>query len=218
MIRFGYSKTDGLFCFLYQHETSISIKTLSSYKNDGTTIHTYSADNKINKLFIDSFVPKKIILMGAGASGKDYFKNKLVDFGMKCDVSYTKRPMRDGEVDGVDYNFVSKEYFENMIVSKKFVQWNKFGNGHYYGTSKDEFEKCDVFIMTPSALEMITKDERKKSFVVYFCIDEETRKERLINRNDKNASIERRLNSDKNDFESFTDYDYIITNPNHTIL
>jgi len=55
-------------------------------------------------------------------------------------VSFTTRPRRKGENDGIDYTFVSKEEFEKGIKEGK---WAEFANvhGHYYGTSADILDK-----------------------------------------------------------------------------
>src|SRR6186713_1600894 len=51
--------------------------------------------------------------------------------------SYTSRPARPGEVDGVDYNFVSRSRFEEMIAARDFLEWaDVFGN--LYGTCASE--------------------------------------------------------------------------------
>ena len=57
------------------------------------------------------------------------------------------------------------------------------------------------------------EEELKGFFVVYLDIYIETRKKRLIKRNDNNDSIERRLQSDAEDFEDFDYYDLKITDP-----
>jgi len=56
-------------------------------------------------------------------------------------VSHTTRPMRDGDVDGGDYHFVSREQFEKLINEGAFLEHaDVFGN--YYGTSSEAVESC----------------------------------------------------------------------------
>ena len=53
--------------------------------------------------------------------------------------SYTSRPARPGETDGVDYNFVSRDRFEAMMAAGEFLEWaDVFGN--LYGTSAVDTE------------------------------------------------------------------------------
>lgn len=155
---------------------------------------------------------KKIVLVGAGASGKDFLKKKLREAGMNCDVSYTSRPKRNNEINGVDYNFISKEEFEIMIVNGELNQWNKFGNGHYYGTSNHSLDVNDVFVLTPNKIATMPLDIRKGFFVIFLDIPEHVRLERLLERGDHNEA-ERRIFADREDFDGFDDYDYAITNP-----
>ena len=63
---------------------------------------------------------KIIILIGESAVGKDTLCTYLVDNnGYERIVTYTTRPPRDNEIDGVDYNFVSQEDFQEMIDNKQ---------------------------------------------------------------------------------------------------
>jgi len=55
-------------------------------------------------------------------------------------VSYTTRPMREGEVDGREYFFVSREKFEELISAGEFLEYAEV-HGNLYGTSLDENEK-----------------------------------------------------------------------------
>jgi guanylate kinase len=65
--------------------------------------------------------------------------------------------------------------------------------------------------MTPGEFRELPQDLRKGCCVVYLDIDRETRESRLHNRDDKNDSVQRRLNSDDNDFSEYFDYDLKIT-------
>lgn len=55
-------------------------------------------------------------------------------------VSYTTRPRRHGEVDKVDYNFVTDEQFQEMIAGDRLLEWVRY-DGHFYGTPKRSVEK-----------------------------------------------------------------------------
>ena len=58
------------------------------------------------------------------------------DPGIKLSVSYTTREPRPGEVDGREYNFVSKQKFESMVEAAAFLE-SALVHGNYYGTSHD---------------------------------------------------------------------------------
>ena len=151
---------------------------------------------------------ERIVIIGKGGSGKDYLRKKLVQDGFRYCVSHTSRPIREGEIDGEDYYFVSEEYFYLVHFYEEVV----FNTWHY-GTSIEEFNNSDLFIMTPSGLSKMSPSDRKQSYVIYIDIDEDIRKERLSGRRDAD-DVERRLRADEMDFENFYDFDHIITNPN----
>lgn len=155
---------------------------------------------------------KRIIIVGKGGSGKDHLRKELEKIGFRYCVSHTTRPPREGEINGKDYYFISRDSAAHEFVSRgKFYEHVIF-NGWVYGTSIEEFLKSNLFIMTPSGLSKMKESDRKESFVVYLDIDESVRKERLSKRNDADV-LERRLEADKKDFSSFVDFDYIITDP-----
>jgi guanylate kinase len=157
---------------------------------------------------------KRIIIVGKGGSGKDYLRKMLENLGFKYCVSHTTRPPREGEVDGVDYHFIKNRI--DLIKYKNFFYEYVIFNGWLYGTSKEEFYKSDLFIMTPSGISKIKPEDRKESFIIFLDIAENVLRERLSKRNDADNS-ERRIKSDQSDFKNFSDFDCIINNQNFTI-
>jgi guanylate kinase len=155
---------------------------------------------------------KRIIIVGRAASGKDHIRKKFEAQGFKYAVSYTTRPPREGEVDGVDYIFISPAEAQEMIKNDDFYEYVEF-NGWLYGTSIRQFDEDDVFIMTPTGLAHVDEDSRKKSFVIFIDIDEEIRRERMASRHMPGDSVDRRIEADRKDFENFTNYNIRITNP-----
>ena len=156
---------------------------------------------------------KRIILVGRAASGKDFARKLLTKRNFNHAISYTTRPLRNGEVDGVDYFFLSEEKFKEMIDKNEFYEYVAFNNW-YYGTSNAQFYTNDVFIMTPYGISKIKPEDRKNCFIIYFDIPYEIRKERLMQRSDAD-SVERRLEADNQDFKDFNDFDLRITNPEY---
>src|SRR3989338_7959831 len=71
---------------------------------------------------------------GTGKTSLDHAVIAQMD-NIKTSVSYTTRPARSDETDGVDYSFISIDEFEKRIQGDDFL---KIGNvfGHFYGTSK----------------------------------------------------------------------------------
>ena len=64
----------------------------------------------------------RIILVGPGASGKDFMRKRLEERGMTYAVSYTTRPPRPGEKDGKDYFFLSQEQCQSMKDEDEFYE------------------------------------------------------------------------------------------------
>jgi guanylate kinase len=151
---------------------------------------------------------KRIIIVGPGGSGKDVLRKRLEKKGFKHSVSCTSRPMRDGEVDGIDYHFKDESYFLNN--RDQFIEMEIF-NGWYYGTRNGDFLKSDVLVITPGGVKSLPKDVIESSFIIYINPDEEIRRERLEMRKDADSS-ERRIQADKKDFLEFDIFDLQIKN------
>jgi guanylate kinase len=154
---------------------------------------------------------KRIIVVGRAASGKDFLRKKFEDRGFRYAVSYTTRPPREGEVEGRDYFFLSPEQAAELIKNDEFYEYVEF-NGWIYGTTRDQFNEDDIFIMTPSGLAHLSDDARKESLVIFFDIAEDVRRQRMMDRDMPGDSVDRRLEADRKDFEGFTNYDIKITN------
>ena len=83
-----------------------------------------------------------LVLSSPSGAGKTTICKKIINLDKKISmsVSYTTRPKRKSEKNGVDYFFVSKEKFENLKKSNFFIEFaNVFD--HWYGTPKDYVEK-----------------------------------------------------------------------------
>jgi guanylate kinase len=158
---------------------------------------------------------RRIMLVGPAAGGKDYLKKKLGSRGFRLDVSYTTRPIRknDGEVDGVDYHYISEEKFEEMIRNEEFYEWAQHGP-YKYGTGQTEWDQCDVFIMETDGIASIAPDDRDNCFVIYVDPPEHVRITRMrIVREWDYEKIQQRLDQDKEKFAGFKDFDMRISEP-----
>ena len=83
-----------------------------------------------------------VIISGPSGSGKDTILKKALEIlpEIKFSISSITRPMREGEVEGEKYNFISKEKFEDMIKNDMLLEYNNYV-GNYYGTPKAPVEK-----------------------------------------------------------------------------
>jgi guanylate kinase len=155
---------------------------------------------------------KRVILVGHAASGKTHLAEDLIKTGYQFPLTYTTRPARNGEIDGVHYHFISEDEFKTKISNDEMYEYVVF-NEWYYGRTKEDFYAGNLLIMTPAGVSQMTEEDRKSSFIIYLNIDENIRKERLSERNDAD-STERRLKADYEDFKDFLDFNYVISNPN----
>ncbi len=132
--------------------------------------------------------------------------------------SYTSRPARHGETDGVDYNFVTRGGFEAMAAAGGFLEWAElFGN--LYGTSASDTERMlsagnDVVLVidVQGARQMRRRGVEVSSVFVMppsFAVLEQ----RLRGRSqDSEEAIQRRLEVARSEVAAFGEYDFIVIN------
>jgi len=167
---------------------------------------------------------EKCLVVGQSGSGKDFLMRKLVEKGLTGCLKMTTRPQRKHETQGITYDFTTSSSFKEKIENDEFLCYQTFNvtpegrdpETWYYGITKAEFERAQVFIMTPGEFACIDAETRKNCFVVYLDIDREIREDRILGRNDKNDSVQRRLDADEEDFKGFGDYDLRVTDPDFT--
>ena len=167
---------------------------------------------------------EKLLILGQSGSGKDFLVRNIVKKDLIGCVKMTTRPQRKYEIQGVTYDFVTDSLFKEKIENEEFLCFQTFNvtpegrnpETWYYGITKEEFERAQVFIMTPGEFDCIDAETRKNCFVVYLDIDREIRESRILRRNDKNDSVQRRLDADEEDFKGFGDYDLRVTDPDFT--
>src|ERR1700716_4345918 len=82
------------------------------------------------------------IVSAPSGAGKTTLVERLVEQTphLKMSRSYTSRPARDGETDGVDYNFVTRDRFEAMAAAGEFLEWASL-YGNLYGTGRADTEQ-----------------------------------------------------------------------------
>jgi guanylate kinase len=159
---------------------------------------------------------EKLIIVGPSGSGKDFLRRGLIKKGLRYSPKFTTRPKRQNETDGLDYQFISEDDYLNLKNSdrvKVYQTFEIFDKIWKYGVTVDNFENNQLFIMTPFEISQLTDKDLSGSFVVYLDIPIDVRRKRLIRRNDNNDSIERRIQSDLEDFKDYNYYDLKITDP-----
>lgn len=81
-----------------------------------------------------------IVVSGPSGCGKGTILGSITkEMGISYSVSATTRAMREGEVDGVNYHYITKERFEQLIAEDKVLEYTSYC-GNYYGTLRDEVD------------------------------------------------------------------------------
>lgn len=141
-------------------------------------------------------------------------KNRNIVFS----VSATSREPRPGEIHGVNYFFISRQKFEQMIRDNELLEWVEYC-GNYYGTPKayvDEQLKQGRIVLLEIEVEGArkVKDHYPRSISVFITPPtlEELRR-RITNRGTESPDvIEERLRRAQKELERISDYDYVIMN------
>ena len=82
-----------------------------------------------------------VVLSGFSGAGKGTIMKELIKrYPYFLSVSATTRKPREGEINGKDYFFHSREKFETMIEQGELIEWAEYV-GNYYGTPKQAVEK-----------------------------------------------------------------------------
>tara|TARA_B000000532_G_C18706101_1_gene336104 strand:+ start:42 stop:632 length:591 start_codon:yes stop_codon:yes gene_type:complete len=163
-----------------------------------------------------------IILSSPSGVGKTTITKKIQQKreSFKISVSHTTRTPRSNEVEGVDYFFISKSKFEELIKKKKFYEYAKIFD-NYYGTLKKNVDETIInndiiFDIDWQGTKQLSKFRNLNLTKIYLITDnKEELKKRLIKRNQNTPEeIEKRFNSFDEDIKHWNDYDYIIINKN----
>lgn len=166
---------------------------------------------KINKLFVisgSSGVGKSTVIKGFLSKNPDFI------FSISC----TTRAKREGEAEGVNYFYVSKDDFENSIKNNEFLEWAEFSD-NYYGTKKEFVEKCFaknknliLDIDTQGALQV--KEKMPEAVLIFIAPPSyQDLEHRLRNRKtESEEAIAKRLEFVKMEMENSKFYDYLVVN------
>lgn len=154
-----------------------------------------------------------IVLVGESASGKSSIERCLVnDYEYEKVVSYTTRPPRDGEIDGVDYHFIDTEKFLKL-KSEGFFAETAVYRDWYYGTAKEDCTNDKIAVLTPHGLRQVSKIDNINVTSFYINVPRRDRLIKILQRGDNIEEAYRRSLSDVGQFDGIEDeVDYIIHN------
>jgi guanylate kinase len=159
------------------------------------------------------------IVSAPSGTGKTTLVERLVQVmpDLTMSRSYTSRAARDGEKDGVDYNFISRDRFEAMVARGEFLEWAEVF-GSLYGTSTVDTDRClskgDLVLVIDVQGARQVRRLRPESVGIFvlppsFAVLEQ----RLRGRSkDSDAAIARRLEVARQEVGGVLDYDYVVIN------
>lgn len=162
-----------------------------------------------------------IVLVGESSVGKDTILTELVEnYGLHRCVSYTTRPMREGEIDGVHYNFVDYSLFEAEWQSGTIFERTKYHTNlgvWHYGIGDKSFvnDNVNVVILNPHGIEQLLNSVvSNRLYIVYVTADMETRFMRYIKRDNMTdqhkIELVDRFIRDNEDFKYFDKFDMMV--------
>ncbi len=160
------------------------------------------------------------IVSAPSGAGKTTLVERLVEQvpNLKMSRSYTSRSAREGEIDGVDYNFVTRHRFEGMIAGGEFLEWaDVFGN--LYGTSSRDTDRVLasgsdlVLVIDVQGARKVRQNGIDATAVFVMPPSFAVLEDRLRGRSkDSEDAIQRRLQVAREEVAAFTEYDYVVVN------
>lgn len=162
-----------------------------------------------------------IVISGPSGCGKGTLCGELLKHNpnLFLSISMTTRAPREGEVDGVNYYFVTKEEFEKRINENKFLEYAIVHNNNYYGTPKDKVEECldkGIDVILEIDIEGALKVNNLMPEGIFIFIMPPSMRElkrRLISRNtETKEQILERFKKAYQEINEVNKYNYIIIN------
>lgn len=166
---------------------------------------------------------KIIAICGKAGSGKDtLMKNVVAAYPQLHEiVSCTTRPKREGEVEGVNYYYLTGEQFGEKVLNNEMLEATCF-NGWFYGTSYDSLRRdcINIGVFNPEGIDSIMTHKDIELVVFYLEVSDKTRLLRQLNR-ELNPDVHEIIRRFKVDEEDFLDLDFhynALTNENPSDL
>jgi guanylate kinase len=161
-----------------------------------------------------------LVVSAPSGTGKTTVVERLVQRtpDLALSRSYTSRSVRAGEADGIDYNFITRTRFEEMVAADAFLEWaDVFGN--LYGTGADEAERelaagrDLVLVIDVQGARQVRA--RCPGTVGVFVLPPsyDVLERRLRGRSkDSEEAMQRRLRTAREEVAAFVEYDYVVVN------
>lgn len=165
---------------------------------------------------------KIIVISGPSGVGKTTLYKQILELFSEMigfSISATTRPMRNSEICGKDYYFLSEERFHELIQEKAFVEWEQV-HGKYYGTLKTELNRIrkegkhcllDLDVKGGINIKEIFGAQAFLIFIAPPSMEELEKRLKLRGSNDE-QSIQYRLSNAREEIHKQNHYDYVLVN------
>lgn len=152
------------------------------------------------------------LITGTSGSGKTTLMRSIMENEL---TSFTTRPMREGEVEGKDYYFMSQEEFSEAEKNGLLAEKTEY-SGNYYGLTKDEIEtklkKGNAFFICDFNGANQIKELYNNCVSIFILSTKKDTILNMINRNDSMENIENRIKTYEEEIKNSVNYDYVVTN------
>ena len=165
------------------------------------------------------------VLSGPSGVGKGSLLKALLSYlpGVVRSVSATTRAPRPGEIDGVDYHFLTREEFEANIAAERFFEYAEY-NRNYYGTPRDPVERLlgqglDVILEIEVQGAQIVRSQAPSAIMIFIQPPSlKALEDRLRHRDtESDARIADRLRIAASELARVPLYDYTVVNDNFDV-
>lgn len=151
---------------------------------------------------------KVVALMGKAGAGKDRLLAEIMKIAdpswFKKVINCTTRPIRENEIDGINYHYLTTEQFTEKVLEGDMIEAADFNNW-WYGTmlSTLDEDKINIGVFNPTAVEILQDDKRLHVLTIYIEAPDKLRLLRQLNReeNPDCHEIVRRFKTDEEDFD-----------------
>ncbi len=162
-----------------------------------------------------------IIISGTTCAGKGTVIKKVIENhnDIELSISYTSRPKREHEVDGVDYYFVTQSEFEEKIKNDEFLEYAQVHYGAYYGTPKKEIQQKldsgkDVILEIDVQGAKQVKEKFPETILIFIMAPsmEEVKRRIKMRGDENNEQIISRFKVAYNEINEYNNYNYVVVN------
>jgi guanylate kinase len=160
------------------------------------------------------------VISAPSGTGKTTLCRRLIEriSGISFSISYTTRNSRQGESDGVDYYFVSRRKFQEMVSADDFLEWARVYD-NFYGTRKSDvlsrIERGEDVLLDIDVQGARQVHERLKGAILIFLLPPSWSEleARLKNRGTEDTSkLKFRMAKAKSELEAIYEYDFAVIN------